>query len=303
MTKTLLILENSPKITEEYIYVWPILQGWQGPVIDFTRLQSHTPQEIMASIMQCTHITAQTAVANGSQYQFLSIVHLLGAVKEPKTVYVKVLCAELAEYIDQELEDAELASIAHHSIHELDGEGFGERLNFDARLQPYYAKIAREKDYRDNGKARPTGTKVRILSCNGCGKAFQGLPVGEVVDVLDMSSHDPNSSRGVWVWGNGEPIKLINDCGLQEYELADVLTPQEVVEHFGRSTGIGITGLTALQLHGLVSVIGNVGYNSMDVANFICEQLEIPKRGNRAVAYKLISQYRSQFINATQVTL
>lgn len=57
--------------------------------------------------------------------------------------------------------------------------------------------------------------RVRITKCNAVGKLFGNLTPGSVHDVIPPPSGQDNS-RGLWVMGVGEPVKIL----FGEYEPA-----------------------------------------------------------------------------------
>lgn len=57
--------------------------------------------------------------------------------------------------------------------------------------------------------------RIRIINCSAYGKAFENLKPGSIHDVISPpAGHD--NSRGVWVMGVGEPVKVL----FGEYEPA-----------------------------------------------------------------------------------
>lgn len=50
--------------------------------------------------------------------------------------------------------------------------------------------------------------KIKITTCNAVGSVFKNLKPGSVHDVIDPPEGKDNS-RGVWVMGVGEPVKVL----------------------------------------------------------------------------------------------
>jgi hypothetical protein len=295
--KKILIIENNHKLDRyEQCVVFNYLDTLPNTnydVIDFSCFKSKTDDEVWNAVNECDDILCQTAVSNGSEYQLKQMVSLLAKIKESKNIYLCILGDDMFSYMNEQFKTSELLSINHHNLYELDYEGTVKKMDFSYRINKYLQKLADEQKYRDKVRTRPTGRKIKILACNATGTAFKGLPIGEVVDELDMSDQDPNKNRGVWVWGNGEPVKLVSDLGgLKEYELAGDLTVDDVLELITKSTDLKTNKLSHLQLRGMISVIEDKEINTMGIANYICEETNIEKRGNRAVINQILTQYR-----------
>lgn len=297
--RKILILENDFKLDKDkQRIVFGFLKTITEPyeIIDFSRLKSREPEEIFEAAYSCTDIVCQTAVANGSEYQFESIAGMLAKIKEPKNVYLCLLAGDLYDYMDKIFEDKELLSFRHHNIYEIgNDEDHDEpkRMDFSPRIDAYLKQKADEKQYRDEAINRPTGRKILLVACNaGYNTAFSTLVMGTVVDELDMSGQDPRPERGVWVWGNGEPVKLVNDCGLKEYELHGKISIDDVLEEISKATDMDLSSFNNLTTQGLRAVITDDENSSMELANYICEQTNIPKRGNRQKIHEIILRYR-----------
>lgn len=296
--KKILILENDFKLDKDkQRIVFSFLKTINEPyeIIDFSRLTSRKPEEIFEAAYNCTDIVCQTAVANGSQYQFESIAGMLAKIKEPKNVYLCILAGDLYDYIDEIFDDKELLSFRHHNIYEIgynNEDDIPKRIDFSPRIDAYLKKMADEKQYRDEAINRPTGRKILLVACNAHGDAFSTLVMGAVVDELDMSGQDTRPERGVWVWGNGEPVKLVNDCGLKEYELHGCISINDVIEEISKATDLDLVSLNDLAIQGIKAVISEDENSTMEIANYICEQTNIPKRGNRRKIYEIILRYR-----------
>jgi hypothetical protein len=52
---------------------------------------------------------------------------------------------------------------------------------------------------------------IKIIHCNGFGEAFSNIKDGTIHAVVEHPEADKNNDKGVWVMGNGELIKVLND--------------------------------------------------------------------------------------------
>lgn len=316
MKKTLLILENDWELQRgNHTYVLNFKDKWEGDVIELTGLKTKSQEEIYKAVMQCSAIAVQTCFVNGSDSQFFDMLQMLSKIQNSKDIYIYLMGDDLEGYFINNLEDKEFYAIKQHKIWEMsDGReyewskphrllDFSEPVNRHAEV----LRIAEEKRkfeeaYAKSAIERPTGQKVKIIACSTGGKLFSTLPFGEVVDVLDMSQTDPNPKRGLWVWGNGEAVKLINDCGLIEYEVMfEKMTPYDVLVEATQSTRINVEELSGLQIKGITSLIEERVESAHDIAQFICDDLGFERRGNRSRLINLIEKYNSQFEEKKEV--
>tara|TARA_R110000868_G_scaffold74337_13_gene215007 strand:+ start:2145 stop:2435 length:291 start_codon:yes stop_codon:yes gene_type:complete len=53
--------------------------------------------------------------------------------------------------------------------------------------------------------------RVRVTRCTAAGKVFENMTSGSVHDIVDPPVGQRADTRGIWVMGVGEPIKLLNN--------------------------------------------------------------------------------------------
>lgn len=285
--KKALIIENDSTIKDCW-HVTNFLKTWDGDKIIFTRFRSREKDEVIEAIRMCSDIVTQTALVSGSQVQFENMLTIMSKFKEPKTIHMALLGGSLFDYMDNYCSDEDLTSIRHHKIYEMtfDGE---QLIDFTERINAHLLKLDEDKKYKGTAGQRLTGRQVLILACNATGGAFKSLKVGETVPEVDMSERDPNPKRGVWVLGDGEPVKLVNDCGLREYRIVSKMDAQQKIEEIFKTIAGDITKYSDMFIAGMESVISDEEYDSMQKANYLCEQLAIPKRYNRSIISDILS--------------
>lgn len=54
------------------------------------------------------------------------------------------------------------------------------------------------------------GVSIVITDCRACGKQFENLLKDSVHTVIPAPEGEKEDSRGVWVMGVGEPVKVLN---------------------------------------------------------------------------------------------
>ena len=305
MKKTLLIIENDFELKyDRHHYVWDFKEKYDGEVIIMTGFSNKSEEEIKKNLIKATDIAVQTCFVNGSDNQFYEMVTMLKNMPKPLNIYIALLADDLEKYIIDHLSPKELYALKHHTIYKLiekDLEACVEKLDFTYITDKYEKGLTKNrvhKLYIENYKAtapqRTTGRKILVLACNANGQQFKNLPIGEVVDELDCADLEERKSgpvRGVWIMGNGEPIKLVNDCGLIEYKIAEKMSIEELLVEIEKSTDVKLSDIKPVVMEGIIAVIesDHEEDDNMSKANFICEGLEIPKRGNRQRIYTLLN--------------
>jgi hypothetical protein len=202
---------------------------------NFDHLNEANLKNIFHDINWCDMIAIETTLIN--KYQVDDMVALMSKIKEPKQILFtwKATVEDLFEYLK---DNKSIVTIDHHNIGYFGLSDNEDKLKwciintevFRENAKLVQVKLAQEaeikrlkeeadKKYNDEAINRPTGRKIRVLRILSDNKAFKTLIPDTVVDELDMSELDPNTNRGVWVWGDGEPVKLVNDLGVNEYRL------------------------------------------------------------------------------------
>lgn len=227
----LVVLENAFNLPKEIEEAMEVLNPEGLRVYNnFQYLEDEN--EFFASLLWCDTILTQTTLVY--KYQVDNMVELMAKIKEPKQIifYWKSTVEELFDYLK---DDDSIATIDHHQIGYwgydikekvkiINSDLFKQRaaevrFRLEQEAEVKRLKEESEKKYRDEAINRKTGQKVLINRVLASGNAFSTLVPNTIVDVLDMSEQDPRPNRGIWVWGNGEPVKLVNDSGYYEYEL------------------------------------------------------------------------------------
>jgi len=275
-------------------------RGEFDEVIELTSLRTRKLDDIVSAVSKATHIAAQTAFVQGSDDQLMMFVRLMSKMPS-KEIFINY--HPLRSYLERHLTDEQFHSIKHHNVHDM-GYDFehSELLKFDEQVGRHQAEL----DYMLNAKDRPTGAKVRILACYAGGPQFKGLSIGSVVDVIDFSKQDPNPSRGVWVWGNGEPVKLINDLPQgDEYEIVSDVGEPSVVDKIMSITSTHLDYfneggqpdkdmaeiLLAEYRQFLTEMVERLKAGkdtAMGIATTVCDYLGIERRMNRKRIYDIL---------------
>jgi len=300
--KTLLILENDFEITKSYHpFVWNFKENFDGEVIELTGLRQRSDAEIFTAVNKCNIIAVQTCFVNGSDDQLFSMLTLLSKIKESKDIYIYLMGGDLNTYLLRNLEDADFFKIKHHNIFKMGDKRYDSiledniLLDFSIQINTHIEiiRLAEEKrifelHYTSTSNTRPTGRKIKILGCTALGEQFKNLIPGEIVNEVDMSVIDPNNKRGVWIYGKTEAIKLVNDCGMLEYQIASELDLITILREISNCTNINTEKLTEIEIRGISNLLNDEDYDSHEKANILCDALNVPRRGNRINLERLI---------------
>jgi len=311
MKKVLVIIENDVTL-DRADYVNYFKKKYDGEVIELTRFNNRSREEIYGAVSKCTDIAVQTCFVNGSDNQLYDMVKMLAKIPHTINVYIAYLGIshgnELYQYLVDNLYAQDFVSIEQHNIYAMSQNRYESLDDGKGHLLLDFSEITRKvhkahtkkivhylyiDHYKETARTRTTGRKVLVLGCTAHGEAFKNLPIGEEVDELicDELLTSGNPPRGVWIWGNGEPIMLVNDGGFREYQITTKLDSKGILREIGKAISLSkdITKLKKLTLLGLLHVIEADDVN-ISKANLICEQLKIPKRGNRQAIYTLLNE-------------
>ncbi len=306
MKKTLIAIENS-KISEAY-YTRKFIDSYKGEVIVLDLFHSRTKEEIVAAFKQVTDIVVQTSLTSGSDSQLGEMATVLANFKNPINIYIKYFKAgdTLYEAIEDLLSPEEIYAISQHKVFDLEGWDVVENervfnakeLNFEPLLKPLLKQKASKavrslavENYKQTARYKTTGRKIKILACTAFAPCFKDLPIGETVDEIDANELCKGTPRGVWVWGNGEPVMLVNDSHPKEYEIVTKMTQEQLIKEICLQVGLPFEKLTYLQ-HQEMKITTETKEDSIETkANSICELLEVEKRKNRANVRQLLIQH------------
>jgi hypothetical protein len=225
---------------------------------------------------------------------------LLVAMK-PMEIYAISLCSHSIYHNLENTFDVEtLAKLSKHKLFDVQQAHRSlrdENWAVEVDLKRYQkqlddAEAKRQKLYKG---LKPTGFKIRIKKLQAFGNAWANLKEGDIVDALDYSKHDPNKGRGVWVMGNGEPVKLLNSDGYDEFEYADNKCFALATDFYTRGNkadkASGIR-LLAQYINGYLSRdIENGEKTLWDFCDEVCNLVGVERRGNRHYFETRLSAY------------
>lgn len=304
MKKVLIAIENDLTL-DRADYTRGFIRKYDGEVVVMTNFNTKSRQEIFKNVSTCTDIAVQTCFIGGSNSQLEEMIGLLSKIPHTINVYIAYIGGDsptdLYDYFIRHISTKELLSIEQHNVFSM-GRNNYDSLPYNEHTKLDFTRVTKKlsdrkaylQNYKDTAQSRTTGKKILVLGCTANGEAFKNLPIGQEVDELECNEllTTKNPSRGVWIWGNGEPIMLVNDVGFIEYKITTKLTNEELLTEIGKAINLDkdITKLDELTLRGLLHIIGDMNESSIVKANLICENLNIEKRVNRQNIYVLLEE-------------
>lgn len=218
------------------------------------------------------------------------------------TVYGFVIGGVAGGSLRSELEGIwsveELKDLARHRIYEIEGHRLEiELLEIDmTHYVKEWERLEKERVERNAGFAR-TGRRVRVLDIKAQGPEFKVLKNGMVVEELDCSSIDPNPSRGIWVMGATEPVKLLNDDRMEEWQYEDLKASTLVREFFSMGRMLDRPDLMEVVEYWIRKSLPE--YSDSDVwvwCDTLCKTLNVERRYYRSYFEKRLKEYRKKHV-------
>lgn len=306
--KKVLILENEHWNDNDSTQLHSLYKDLKkDPTIEFKIIDhagGRDKNEIVESLLWCD------VLLFASTFLYQSDVKGLGdlLMKIPITKNV-IGYAMSNKSLQQHIEDTwglkELAQMSHHKVFELvwfdeDLLEFSENPFKEIDLIQYKTQWDKEEEERifKNHNMPKTGRKIRIGKIQASGPQWSLLKEGDVVDELDCSSIDERPSRGAWVMGKDEPVKLLNDSGYEEYQYDDLTAEGLTLEFFSRGSAKNRTDLMeTLQLW----IYKSVGCQLDDTelwewCDNICNLVGVERRGNRHYFESRLKEYRQKHL-------
>ena len=284
MKKTLVVLENDMTLDGLPSSFLEIIEEYDGDVVLLTNLKHRDSYEIAQNFILATDIICYSMLVNGSEYQLISIAKILSTIKTPINIFLK-FHKSVKEELTTKLTGKILVKINHHNIFEIGHCGEKTKVDLSDAIVDEVEKL----NYTLSAKKRVLG-KAKILSCNASGSEFNALPIGEVVDVLDMSKLDKSPNRGIWVWGLTEPVKLLNENGMHEYEIV-VTDNADIVSSVLQTVTFDKNALNEEKLKLITYLINDPELSNLSKAHDICDILDIPRRMNRQNLNNLLNRF------------
>lgn len=215
------------------------------------------------------------------EYKIMKLAKLLAHIKKPLTIYIE--STNVKEHVTKLLDSKTAFELLHHKIYEFDYYDSEHILISLVKKASYYKKklkLEAEKEvllqeYKMSRQTAITGRKIRIKKIVAFSESLTKLIEGSIVDEIDNSLVDKIPHRGVWVWGNGEPVKLLKEDNVDEYDIVNS-TKETIISDIMKVINVPLKKETEYLIFGVLN-----DKEKLDKANSICEILKIPKRINR----------------------
>ncbi len=252
-------------------------------------------EELIKAIMSADKLWFQTTWLRTDE---LSPFGKLLAMANPMEIYAISLDSNSLEYNIEETFGLDvLAQLHKHKLFDVVRRSDIREVN----LKIYKERADQEEKERQEQYQglKKTGFKIRIKKIQANGKAWSNLNEGDVVEELDNSAHDPNPKRGVWVMGNGEPVKLLNSDGYNEFEFAEDKCYALARDFYARGNSsddkAGIKIIADYINGALQKQINRKETTLWDFCDSICTMVGVERRGNRQYFEHRLTEYLKKY--------
>lgn len=301
--KKVLVLENESLHKEDLVNV--LIEDFKEQGHEITIIENAVRQDrdkIIQAMAAADILLFQTTWLRTHEVEPLG--KLLVAMK-PMEIYALSLCSHSIYHNLENTFDVEtLAKLSKHKLFDVKQTHRSLRdadWAVEVDLKQYQTQLDEAEAKRQNlyKGLKPTGFKIKIKQLQAQGKVFSNLKEGDIVDALDYSKHDPNPKRGVWVMGNGEPVKLLNSDGYNEFEYADNKCFALATDFYTRGNNANdVDGirLLAQYVNGyLVKDINKGNKTLWDFCDEVCTLVGVERRGNRHYFETRLTEYTNRY--------
>lgn len=313
MEKRLLVIEVDCVINDEnHRMVHSLIKNYNGQVVEITNAANRI-DEIKKELPLCTDFAFQTFFIQQSYYMVEPLLKFLMKIKKPLNIYIgydenledKLVsiirdCFEPKKeeyhFVDDRVNvvDQVFYFIKHHNIFRMkynyvEKKNDVIKVDFSSYFNEYENRMKKEIEYQSSRKNALTGQKVKIKNTKTMPPSLSSnLKEGDIVDVIDCQKIDPRPNRGLWIWGNDKPLKVLNENPYNEYELI-IDKNTNVLDRIIRETDLCYK--QDLQQHHLYFMNGilDSDLTNNEKAQKICNHLQIEYRGNRSKIREILS--------------
>lgn len=297
--KRCLFIENGIFSIEESFGVYRIFNSLKEKGVECRVVEraNQNKKDVFEGVKWCDSIFFSSTFLHPNEIKGLG--DLIKSVEDPKMIFGKVTGGDF-DSLQYEMENIwtvhELAGFVHHRLFEIDDKF---DLGFSEIDMNYYVKCVKdlemERIERNKGFQK-TGRKIKIKTIQASGKQWSNLKEGDIVDELDCTSIDPNPSRGAWVMGLEEPVKLLNDSGYEEWEYDDLKADALAREFFSRGSMLDKTDLMNIVSDWIKKCSGRLNPGELwEWCDNMCETVGVERRGNRSYFERRLKEYRGRY--------
>ena len=288
----ILIVEDDMKLPDDYLKSWA--EEFSASEVKYLfNIYNADKKEIFELFNWCDILAFKTTFWYSNN--ILNLAKIFSSIKKPISVYIDN--PETKEYLEKILDDEMAFKLKHHTFYQFEHffrykKESHKKIDLSLKIKSYENFLKSEQERKENEreylKSRQTaltGRKIKIKKVQGFGKLFESLKEGMIADEIDCTKIDPNPKRGIWIWGNGEPVKLLNEGVYQEYEVVN-LSIEDLIDEIFKSTQIENNKTNFFIIYGILQTEDNIE----DKANNLCESLQIQKRINRQNIRNLLTK-------------
>ncbi len=304
--KHALFLENEYWRNDQLInqfYLWLKGNGITCTIIDRA---SNRKDEIVAALPKIDAIFFQSTFIY--RHEVKGIGDLLKACPKPLMVFGMSSDGTLQNKIEALWSIEELAKMSHHKVFELlhvypqDGGDWCKEIDMK-QYKAEWERLELERIHKNHNMPK-TGNKVLIKQLQAFGGQWANLKEGDIVDELDCRSIDKNPHRGIWVMGVGEPVKLLNSDGYEEWEFHVPTYRALTKEFFARGNRANaeynkeysaLFDLLSEWIRKCSSEFQTSDIELWEWCDNICKTVGVERRGNRRYFERRLKEYRMRY--------
>jgi len=298
--KRCLFIENGVFTSEEALGVYYIFEKLKDNGVECKVVEraSQNSKEVYEGLKWCDSIFFSSTFLYQNEIKGLG--DLIKSIKDPKMIFGKLVGGNTLDSLAYEMENIwplkELVEFAHHTIYEIKGSRDFDLVRIDMSRYVSEFEASEKERIEKNRSFEKTGRRVIIKKIQASSRQWSNLKEGSVVDELDCRSIDPNPSRGVWVMGLEEPVKLLNDSGYEEWEYEDLKAFALAKEFFSRGAMLDQGELLNIVSDWIKISSGKTNEGELwDWCNTLCETVGVERRGNRSYFERRLKQYKSKY--------
>ena len=285
----ILIIEASLSLNDSFLLDWANSQP-DSTVECIFNVYNADKKELIEKFNWCDILAFTTTFEHGDKIYTLG--QLLASIDKPIDVYIDNPDAkkEVLKIVSGQL----AFNLRHHTLYEFNPISRKKNIIGIQHKATYYKKKAKkeenkrkfEEEYKQSREKALTGRKIKINEILAFSPAYDTLKPDMIVDEIDNSEVDNEPCRGVWVWGNGEPVKLLKEGRINEYDFVDFKIDS-------RNLPVEICRIVALKplpnfVYLITGILADDSLSMEGKSNKICELLNVEKRYNRVNIQKLL---------------
>jgi len=291
-----LFIENDFKLPHPMQVIFNALENKGIDKIEVLTRANNKLKELKELLPNVDVLMMQTTFLDG--YQNRKVIDFLSSIKKP--INVCIFSHNLEGHLLQVMEIEDFYNTKHHNIFSIEhyhGFDFNNsdcliKLDFSEKVKEHEKVLKDKEDQLKRVSNNITDVKVKILINPNCGKEWGNLKPGDIVSVLNCEEIDPNPFRGIWVMGVTEPVKLINENNISEFEFVEGISLDLITNELLKTCKVEKP--TEKDYRFIESVLNDKDYDNLSKAQIVLDEYGAQRRFNRSYFANLISKITNE---------